>query len=216
MTGARVWAAIVFVVVMVACVPRLSPITGAPVPARLPAAAIPPGHHQIVFDWVLDDRELSAQGQGAARIAAPDSVRLDFFLAGGFGSGGAVLIRDSLRTPGGAASDFAARLVPPPALLWAALGRLAVPALPDTVARLDGAVLRADIGQPVAWRVTFHGDTLVRTERVENGRVAEWVERLDSARVRYRNERARRSLQLTITRKLFGMDFDVSIWRFDR
>jgi hypothetical protein len=162
---------------------------------------------------VLDDAQLSGRGEGAARIAAPDSVRLDFFLAGGFGGGAAVLIGDSLRLPG---SDFAARLVPPPPLLWAALGRLALPALPDTVVRVDGPVLRADVGHPIAWRVTFRGDTLVRLERVEKGRVQEWFERTNATTARYRNEGAHRSLELTIKRTLDGPEFDVSIWRFDR
>ena len=50
--------------------------------------------------------------------------------------------------------------------MWAALGRVALPNLPDTAIRVDGSVLRADIGNPVAWRLTFRGDTLVRAERV--------------------------------------------------
>src|SRR5581483_7725723 len=94
------------------------------------------------------------------------------------------------------------RLVPPPTLLWAVLGRVALPNLPDTVIRVEGrapsdSVLRADIGNPVAWRLTFHGDTLVRAERVDRGRVVEWIERSDSTRIHYRNEVARRSLQIT-------------------
>ena len=36
-----------------------------------------PGHWKIVFTWILDDRELSAHGEGAARVASPDSARLD-------------------------------------------------------------------------------------------------------------------------------------------
>lgn len=158
---------------------------------------------------------MNGRGDGAARIAAPDSARLDFFLGGGFGQGGAVLIGDSLRTPGGVA-DLARRLVPPPTLLWAVLGRVALPNLPDTVIRVDGTTLRADIGKPVAWRLTFHGDTLTRAERVDNGHVLEWVERSDAAHVSYRNEAARRSLQMAVTKTFEVPEFDASIWRFDR
>src|SRR5512143_3927903 len=80
------------------CVPRLAPLSGAPVPAsRLPHTAVAPGHHKIVFNWELRDRDLDTRGEGVARIAAPDSARLDFFLGGGFGGGGAVLIRDSVQ-----------------------------------------------------------------------------------------------------------------------
>jgi hypothetical protein len=81
---------------------------------------------------------------------------------------------------------------------------------------VEGGVLRADIGRPVAWRLTFRGDTLVRAERVAGGKVLEWMERTDSAHVRYRNEGARRSLELTITRTDVVPDFDASIWRFGR
>lgn len=193
-----------------ACAPRLAPLEGAPAPAgRLPAASLPPGHHQTVFDWTLSDPDLTVRGEGVARLAAPDSGRLDFFVGGGMGSGWAVLLGDSLRTPGGA---FVDRIVPPAPLLWAALGRLALPALADTVLRVDGDVLRADLGNPVTWRVTFRGDSLVRVERVADGRVVEWVERAD-ARVRYRHESSRRELQLTVTRSLPSPSFDASIWR---
>jgi hypothetical protein len=199
----------------VACRPRLTPLVGESRPASsLPATKLPPGHAQIVFNWDLDDRDMSGRGEGVARVASPDSARLDFFLAGGLGGGAAILIGDSLRTPGGG-GDMARRLIPPPTLLWAALGRVALPNLPDTVIRVEGATLRADIGSPVAFRLTFANDSLVRAERVDGGRVAEWVER-SGARIRYRNEGARRSLQLVVTRTEHPPAFDASIWRFDR
>lgn len=196
------------------CTPKLSPLVGEPVPAtKLPRSGITPGHSQIVFKWEIEELEMASRGEGAARVASPDSARLDFFLAGGFGNGAAVLIGDSLRTPGG--DNAVRRMVPPPPLLWAALGRVALPNLPDTVVRLDGTTLRADIGRPVTYRLTFHGDSLVRAERVAGGRVAEWVERSGSS-MRYRNEGSRRSLQLTVTRTEHPPEFDASIWRFDR
>jgi hypothetical protein len=205
--------ALAFLSVVSACAPKLTPLTGAPLPAeRLPRTVLAPSHYTLVFDWELDDRGLTGRGDGAARIAAPDSARLDFYLGGNFG-GAAILIRDSLDAPGG---DMVRRLIPPPTLMWAALGRVALPNLPDTAIRVDGTVLRADIGSPVAWRLTFRGDTLVRAERVSGGRVAEWVERIDSSHVRYRNEGARRSLQLSITRREEVPGFDASIWHFIR
>ena len=82
---------------------------------------------------------MSGRGDGAARIAAPDSARLDFYLGGSFG-GAAVLIRDSLDAPGG---DMVRRFIPPPTLMWAALGRVAVPNLPDTVVRIEAQYARA-------------------------------------------------------------------------
>ena len=191
-----------------ACAPRLRPLSGAPAPARLPLAALPAVHRRVVFQWELQDGEFTARGEGVARIAPPDSARLDFFLGGGMSGGAAVLVADTLRAPGG---DMVRRLIPPPAMLWAALGRLAVPALPDTSVRVDGPFLRADIGAPASWRLTFRADSLLRVDRVSGGRIAEWIER-DGPRVRYRNEGSRRSLSLTVTRVDETPPFDASIW----
>lgn len=192
--------------------PRASALPGAAVPAHLiPKGTLPFGRRQIVFEWELHDGEMIARGDGVARVASPDSVRMDFFLAGGFGSGAAILIGDTLQVPG---PEFTRRLVPPRPLLWAALGRFDLPALPDTLVRVDGAVLRADIGAPVNWRATFHGDTLVRLDRVEGGRLREWVERSADQKVQYRNEAARRTLSLVIQRSDEVAPFDPSIWHF--
>lgn len=191
--------------------PRVAPLQGAPVPARqLPTGTLPGGTRQVVFRWELKDGDMLARGDGVARIASPDSVRLDFFLGGGFGGGAAVLIGDSLQVPG---PDAARKLVPPRALLWAALGRLDIPAEPDTIVRVDAGVLRADIGAPVRWRATFHGDTLTRLERVDGGRLQEWVERAADRSVQYRNEAARRTLSLVIQRSDAVPPFDPAIWR---
>jgi hypothetical protein len=193
------------------CAPRLKPLPGAPAPVALPSATLSLGYRRIVFTWELEDPDMTARGEGAARIAPPDSARLDFFLAGGIGSGAAVLIDGDLRLPS-RAEDLSRRLVPPAPLLWAALGRLAIPALLDTVVRVDGETLRADIGTPVAWRVTFVRDTLRRLERVDGGRIIEWVERFAEGRVRYRHEVSRRRLDLLITRSDELSALDPSIW----
>ncbi|NUP55258.1 MAG: hypothetical protein HOQ19_05480 [Gemmatimonadaceae bacterium] len=191
--------------------PRVAPLQGAPVPAQqLPTGTLPGGTRQVVFRWELKDGDMLARGDGVARIASPDSVRLDFFLGGGFGGGAAVLIGDSLQVPG---PDATRKLVPPRALLWAALGRLDIPAEPDTIVRVDAGVLRADIGAPVRWRATFHGDTLTRLERVDGGRLQEWVERAADRSVQYRNEAARRTLSLVIQRSDAVPPFDPAIWR---
>ena len=191
-----------------ACGPRLRPLAGSPAPKHLPSGQLPPGHRRVLFDWELEDRELVTRGEGVARIAPPDSVRLDLFLAGGFGGGGAVLLGDSLRLPG---SALARQFVPTPPLLWATLGRVAIPSLADTSARVDGALLRIDIGSPVAWRLTFRADSLIRLERVGGGRIREWVERGGDV-VRYRNEDSRRALVLTVKRVEEVAPFDASIW----
>lgn len=188
--------------------PRLRPLVGAPTVARFPSTELPAVHRQIVFDWELVDRDVTGRGEGVARVAGPDSARLDLFLAGGFGSGAAILIGDSLHVPG---TGLPRRLVPPPPLLWAALGRVALPALSDTTARVDGELLRVDIGKPASWRLTFRRDSLVRLERIRDGRIVEWVERGGNI-VHYRSEEARRALSLTIKRAQEVPPFDASIW----
>ena len=191
--------------------PRIHPLAGTPAPVQqLPKGDLPTGNRKITFKWELRDGDMTARGDGVARIASPDSVRLDFFLGGGFGGGAAVLIGDSLRVPG---PDMARKLVPPRALLWAALGRLDLPAERDTVVRVDAGVVRADIGAPVHWRVAFRGDTLMRLERVAEGRLQEWVQRSADQRVEYRNEAARRTLSLVIQQSDAVASFDPAIWR---
>lgn len=206
--GSRIIGVTALVGGVVSCAPSLRPLTGAPAPKVLPRAELPPGHRQVVFDWELQDRDLTGHGEGVARIAGPDSARLDLFLPGGFGGAAAVLIADSLLVSGG---SMARRFIPPVPLLWAALGRTAVPPLRDTTARVDGGLLRVDIGSPTSWRLSFRGDSLIRLERVSDSHIIEWVERSGGS-VRYRNESARRGLVLTIKRIQEVPSFDASIW----
>ena len=117
------------------CAPAALPLPGVLAPDRtLPSIAMPAGHRHLVFKWDYKEGDIAARGDGSIRTAAPDSARLDFFLGGGLGAGGAVLIGDSLRTPNAA---MAKKYIPPPPLLWAALGRLAIPPLPDTVVKIE-------------------------------------------------------------------------------
>jgi len=193
----------------VSCLPSAAPLPGVPVPNRsLPELAIPAGHRQIVFKWDYEEGELAARGDGAVRTAAPDSARLDFFLGGGLGGGAALLIGDSLRSPH---ADLVRRYVPPAPMMWAALGRLAIPALPDTVIKLDGDVLRADVGRPIQWRVAIRGDTLVALERISGGKIVDRLTRNANGTVLYESPGARRKLQLTILTEQPG-SFDASIW----
>jgi hypothetical protein len=209
--GARVVLPLLAGAALAGCVPRLAPLTGAPAPARFPATELGGAHRRVVFDWEMNAGDIVARGNGAARIAPPDSVRLDFFLAGGMGGGAAVVVGDSVRLP---SEGDAADLLPPPPMLWAALGRLSLPALPDTEARRQGATLRANVGRPVQWRVEFQGDTLRRLERVAGGRVREWVSREPGGRVHYRRESDRRTLDLVITTSVETGPFDATLWSF--
>ena len=194
--------------VATACPPRVRPLVGVPAPAVLPRAELPTGRQRYDFRWEYHDGDILARGDGVARAASPDSVRLDFFLDGGMGGGFAVLIGDRLYAPGG---DQVRRFLPPVPLLWASLGRLAVPAAPDTVARVDAGVLRADIGRDPVWRASFEGPRLTRLERIDDGRLAEWVAR-DGDRVHYLHTTSRRTLTLTRLRVQPAAEFDATIW----
>lgn len=191
------------------CAPRARPLVGAPVAAALPDTRLS-GAQRIVFRWSFQDGTLVARGEGLARVTAPDSARLDLFLDGGMGGGTSFLIGDQLTAPGG---DMLRRFLPPPPLLWATLGRFAVPPAADTTARRDGDLLRTDVGTGVVYRATFAGDTLRRVERIDGGRVQEWVDRSTPGRVAYMHEPSGRSLELTITSVERVAPFDAGIWQ---
>lgn len=199
---------VVLAILLGACAPRVRPLVGTLFVQRLPETSLPAGHTRLVFRWEYGDPIFSARGEGVARIAPPDSVRLDFFADGGMGGGYAILIGDQLSTP---ADDDARRYLPPVPLLWAALGRLQVTGQ-DTTARLVGDTLRADIGSHPVWRATFSSSSLVSLQRLEGNRLRESIRR-DTMVVAYRNFGARRRLTLTIQRRLADPPFDEAIWR---
>lgn len=192
-----------------ACAPAVSPLKGALAPDRsLPSLALPSGHRHIVFKWDYAEGDIAARGDGSVRMASPDSARLDFFLGGGLGAGAAILIGDSLRTPH---ANLVRRYIPPTPMMWAALGRLAIPALPDTVVRLDGDVLRADVGRPVEWRVAIRGDTLVGLDHISGGKITDSFSRGPNGLLSYEAPGARRRLRLTVLREEPG-SFNATIW----
>lgn len=195
-----------------ACAPKARPLAGAPVPStvRLPALSLPPSRERVVFRWRYEEPGFSARGDGAARVAPPDSARLDFFLDGGFGGGWAALVGGQLRSPD---DDVARRLVPPAPLLWAALGRLAVPPAPDTTLRVSGDTLRADVsgGDASVWRVTVVSGALHALERLRAGRLTERLTR-DGNAVRYQDVVGRRILTIYVQRREPAAPFPATIW----
>jgi hypothetical protein len=195
-----------------ACAPRLGPLRGiVPVNGKLPILRLPAGHHQIVLTWDLQQNSIVARGDCAVRFTSPDSARIDIFLAGGFGGGAAILIGDSLSLPPGAI--FGKDMIPPTPLIWAALGRLALPAIADTIIRISGDTTRADVGHPVRWRLTAIGGRLARLEHVADGRIVESVDRSADGVVRYESS-AHRSLVLHVQRDQPMAALDASIWHF--
>ena len=164
---------------------------------------------RVVIAWRYADRDFAMRGEGLVRILPPDSARLDFFLNGGYGGGRAFLIGDTLIAPDAVSIE---RFLPPPALLWATLGRLAVQGA-DTIMRVDGDTLRADIGAASRWRAEFVDENLVRLERIEGNRLQEYVVREDSMTVRYEHASPPRRLEITIVSREPMRGFDAEIWR---
>jgi hypothetical protein len=206
--------------VMAGCPPPAPPLVGAPAPARaLPIATLPPEHRRLYFHWEYRDREVSVNGDGSARIAPPDSARVDFVVSGSLGSGHALLLGDTVVAPG---KDLVRRYLPPAPLVWAALGRLAVPPARDTVVRVEGDTTRADIGvlggeagsahTPV-WRVIYVGTRLVGAQRLNGGHVQESVIRRDDDAMDFESPAARRTLRLTRVRSESVAGFESDVWR---
>jgi len=199
----------ILLLIVAACTPAAAPLKGVLAPDRsLPPISMPSGHRHVVFKWDYQEGDMVARGDGSIRTAAPDSARLDFFLGGGLGAGGAVLIGDSLRAPH---ADLARRYIPPIPLMWAALGRLAIPALSDTVVRIDGELTRADIGRPLQWRVALKGDTLVELDHISDGKITESLTRGPNGLLTFQAPGARRILRFTVVREEPG-SFNASIW----
>lgn len=195
-----------------ACAPRIHPLTGVtPQDATLPDFALADHPERMTFKWEMHDNSIIARGDGVARLGPPDTARVDLFLGGGFGAAAsAILLGDSLLTPPGARGRD---LVPPAPLLWAALGRLALPAVSDTIMRVVGDTLRASFGAPVQWRITSVGGQLTRLERIDGGRIVEWVERTPGKEIHYELS-GRRSLVLHIETQQPVAQFNASVWRF--
>ena len=206
-------AALATLVLLGACPrpPKLTPLQGvAPAEARLPALELPAGRRRVVFKWEMDNQGMLARGEGVARVAPPDSARVDLFLGGGFGAASVILLGDRTATPPGAGMTD---LIPAAPLLWATLGRLAIPALPDTIVRVAGDTLRATVGRPVAWRITAIGGILRRVERVAGDRIVEFVDRTADGKKTHYELASQRSLQLIVGDEQPAA-FDASIWRY--
>jgi hypothetical protein len=200
---------------LVGCAPKALPLRGVPAPtSAIPRATLAPGYRRLTFHWEYRDRDVAIKGDGAARIAPPDSARLDFVVSGGLGSGHALLLGDTVVAPG---RDLVRRTLPPPPLVWAALGRLAVPPARDTLVRVDGDTIEAEIGDSSAakimYRVVFAGTRLVSMERVSGGRVREVVTRLPDDEVVFHNPADRRTLKLMQVRGETVDEFDSQVWK---
>ena len=105
---------------------------------------VPAGRQIIRISWRADNGQLQVSGNGAARIAPPDSLRADIAATLGLGRATVILIGDQAASQPAAVVD---QVLPDRFALWAALGILRPPTEVVTVERLDDAAR-------TVWRVT--------------------------------------------------------------
>ena len=116
---------------------------------------------QLTFAWRAREPDGRVDGIGVARLEPPDKARLDLFFDNGETAAIAALVGDELRVP----AALPLELVPPPALLWAALGVFRPGAGAEV---LEGR--RAD--EAVELRFALPGGDLIRF-RIRDRRVVE-------------------------------------------
>ena len=113
---------------------------------------LPAAHRLYRYRWLYRDDRSSVGGRGSARVAPPDSARLDVNAALGIASGAGVVINDTMVW--GQPEDLLARFVPNYDLMWAMFG---VARIPPAGAAITGA----DRPGERAWRYVEDGDTLI-------------------------------------------------------
>lgn len=115
------------------------------------APTTPAAHRIYRYRWLYRDARSSVGGRGSARIAPPDSARLDVNVALGVASGAGVVVNDSMLW--GRPEDLLARFVPNYDLMWAMFGVARRPPRGVAAAGVDDGTART-------WRYAHKGDTV--------------------------------------------------------
>lgn len=119
------------------------------------------------FRWRYRDERRSGGGRGTARVAPPDSLRVDWAAVLGLASGAAVVVGDSLQWAD-PKDDYPSSVVPAVQLIWTALGVVRPP-------RAGTAVFGARDSTRALWRFVAQGDTLdFRLRSAPRTLEAEW------------------------------------------
>jgi hypothetical protein len=182
------------------------------------AATTPRTPVQLVFDWKLRDRDARFSGQGVARIEAPYRARLDLFGPRGESYLSAAIVDASLRVP--EALRERAAMVPPPALLWSALGVVAPPADGRlTGVRRSGGETRLEyLRGDERWRFTLVDQRLRSAELDRPGAARQAVELKGTGALGlpkqavFRDYATFRELTLTLDRAHEAQSFPPDIW----
>jgi hypothetical protein len=131
------------------------------------AATAPSQAVRVDFDWEIRDREARFNGQGVLRLDRGYRARLDLFGPRGETLSAAVLEGEEMRVlPMGSEA-----LLPPPALLWSALGVFRPPVdAPLTATTRTGARMTLAYDRDgTSWRFRFENDALRGTEWTARG-----------------------------------------------
>jgi hypothetical protein len=110
------------------------------------------------FKWLFQDDRSSAGGDGAARVAAPDTLRFDARGPLGWGRMAALVVGD--QPVWAEPEETVAQIVPDYVLFWAMFG---VTRLPNPRATIRGL----DDGRTQLWEYALGSDTVVYSRRTE-------------------------------------------------
>lgn len=144
---------------MTACGGRAAPLIPEPLAAAPPESVTvwtggigPTGPVALRFKWRYRDQRVSGGGRGTARVAPPDSVRVDWATSFNIKTGAAVVVGDSLRWAD-PEDQFSSSVAQALQLVWTALGVVRPP--------LGGAVVSgARDSARVLWRHAESRDTV--------------------------------------------------------
>lgn len=150
---------------LAACAARGAGDLDAPDPeaaARAAQQTTPQERLHVIFSWEMRDREARFNGQGVLRLDRGYRARVDLFGPRGETYAAAVVEGEQMRVaPAGADA-----MLPPPALLWSALGVFRPPVdTPLTGTRAaNGQLTLAYQRDGTNWRFGFENDLLRSTE----------------------------------------------------
>lgn len=156
------------------CPGRVAPLVTTPLTPGDRAAALAwstrtvPGRAVAIrFRFEFQDKRRRWAGRGTARVAPPDSLRLDYVGPLGLGAGAAVVVGDS--TLWADPEENFRALVPAVRMLWTALGVVRPPAAHAVVATWQAPAR-------TIWRFADAADTLdyVASEEAPRTLAAEW------------------------------------------
>lgn len=138
--------------------------------AEAEARSAPTRREVVRFTWRSDDGTLQLSGQGAARMAPPDSVRVDMSAALGLGRAAVIMTGTQVQAQ---PPELVDRILPDRFALWALLGHLRAPSGLTGVSRLDDGdrtVFRVTDAQGRNTLFEVRGGILIGATREEGGR----------------------------------------------